>query len=358
MVDEQTPNGGNFIALLLAGLGAVTAPEGKRLEAAITFAAIPTIVKMQRAEKERQRQAQLEQVDFARLQAEIQSNFESIKLMWSSPATPSAKALPSPDPGILEAGNWLKLIKHPSVVLILGGRGKGKSALGYRLLEYLRWTAKVYVVGLPGEARKLLPEWIGMAACLEDVPLKAIVLVDEAYMPYHARASMAVESRGMSQLLNLSRQREQTLIFVTQEARSVDRSIASSANVVVFKDLGVLQLKFDRREFSDWAIQARERFATVKGDKRQWSFVCVPDTGFGGLVQNTLPTFWKEKLSHIFASGGEPIARAAKKTPLSQRIEKAKELSRQGLSQGDISKLMGVARPTVGNWLRDYPYKA
>jgi DNA-binding CsgD family transcriptional regulator len=266
--------------------------------------------------------------------------------------------LPAPDPLTTEAGKWLNLIKHPCVVLILGGRGKGKSALGYRLLEYLRWgAAKVYAVGLPSEARKLLPEWIGVAASLEDVPGKSIVLVDEAYVPYHARAGTTVGAKTMSRDGNLSRQREQTIIFVTQEARQIDKNIASSADVVVFKEVSMLQLKFDRRELNDLAIQARAAFATIKGDKRQWSFVCVLDTGFAGLVQNTLPTFWKEKLSHVFAAGGEAIAMAPKKTPLSQRIEKAKELALQGLSQGEIAKLMGVSRPTVGNWLKSYPYK-
>jgi hypothetical protein len=277
-------------------------------------------------------------------------------------AIPSLTVLPapkpSPDPEILEAGNWLKRIKHPSVVLILGKRGGGKSALGYRLLEHLRWTAKVYVIGLPKEARALLPDWIGMAASLEDVPAKSIVLVDEAYLPYHSRASMATGARTMSQLINLSRQREQTLIFVSQEARQVDRNIASSANVIIFKDLGLLQLKFDRPELNDWAIQAREKFATVKGDKRQWSFVCAPDAGFVDLVSNSLPSFWREKLSRIFAAAGEPVARAPKKMPRSQRIERARELSRQGFSQGQIAKLLGVSKPTVKNYLEDYPYKA
>jgi hypothetical protein len=178
-----------------------------------------------------------------------------------------------PDAQTVEAGNWLKLIHHPSVIVVLGGRGKGKSALGYRLLEYLRWTASPYVVGLPENARKLLPDWVGMAAGLEDVPPKAIVLVDESYMPYHARSSMGADAKAMSQLVNLSRQREQTLIFVSQEARQVDRNIASSANVVIFKDLGILQLEFDRRELNKIAVQAKQAFAGINGNKRAWSYI-------------------------------------------------------------------------------------
>ncbi len=113
----------------------------------------------------------------------------------------SQAAKPSPDHQTIEASKWLRLVQHPSIVIILGKRGSGKSVLGYRLLELLRWAASPYVIGLPKEARKYLPDWIGMSATLEDVPPKSIVLIDEAYIPYHARSSMATEAKTMSQCM-------------------------------------------------------------------------------------------------------------------------------------------------------------
>ncbi|MBA7608854.1 hypothetical protein ES703_16038 [subsurface metagenome] len=281
----------------------------------------------------------------------------NLTLTESSLTSPVTETKPTPDPQIVETGNWLRLIPHPSIVIILGGRGKGKSALGYRLLEHFRWTATPYVVGLPQDARKYLPDWIGMAATLEEVPPGAIILVDEGYLTYHARRSMAATSVEMSQILNLSRQRSQTLIFVTQEAKQIDRNVASSANVVIFKDLGILQLEFDRRELNKIATNAKEAFANLSGDKKRRAYVYSPDSDFMGLVENSLPTFWTPKLSHIFATRGEAIVRPPKKTPLEQRKEKAKELKRQGLSNGQIAKLMGVSKATVKNYLEDYPYK-
>ena len=56
-------------------------------------------------------------------------------------------------------------------------------------------------------------------------------------MLYHSRRSMTQANKAMSQSLNLSRQRNQTVIIVSQEARQVDKNIASSASVVVFKEL-------------------------------------------------------------------------------------------------------------------------
>ena len=127
---------------------------------------------------------------------------------------------------------WRRFIVHPSVVLILGKRGIGKTALGYRLLELFRYGPRPYVVGVPASAQKDLPDWIGIAPSLEEVPPNSIALVDEAYLAYHARGSMATQSKAMSQNINLSRQREQTIIFVSQEARQVDKNIASSAKTL------------------------------------------------------------------------------------------------------------------------------
>ena len=76
-----------------------------------------------------------------------------------------------------------------------------------------------------------------------------------------------------------------------------------------------------------------------------------------GLAENSLPTFWCEKLSHSFAIGGEIKAGPPNKDSLNQRIEKAKELKLQGLSLGRIAKLMGITPPTIKNYLDDYSYK-
>ena len=42
---------------------------------------------------------------------------------------------------------WLEMIPDPSVVVILGRRGSGKSALGHRLLELFRYRSLPFVLG-------------------------------------------------------------------------------------------------------------------------------------------------------------------------------------------------------------------
>ena len=110
-----------------------------------------------------------------------------------------------PVPASEPDAKWRNIISPPALVLILGKRGSGKSALAYRLLELFRYRLTPYVVGVTSQARRLLPDWIGIVPDLESLPFDSIALVDEAYLPYHARRSMAEASTSMSQVLNLSR---------------------------------------------------------------------------------------------------------------------------------------------------------
>jgi len=73
---------------------------------------------------------------------------------------------------------WRRVILPPAIVLILGKRGSGKSALAYRLLELFRYQLCPYVVGVPSKANSLLPEWMGTCPSLEDLPDDSIALVD------------------------------------------------------------------------------------------------------------------------------------------------------------------------------------
>ncbi len=76
----------------------------------------------------------------------------------------------------------------------------------------------------------------------------------------------------MSKQLNLSRQSNQTLLFVGQEARQVDRNIASSAWLLILKDLGMLQPEFDRPELKKVVGQARDAMSMHRVDNRKRQF--------------------------------------------------------------------------------------
>jgi len=253
---------------------------------------------------------------------------------------------------------WLDVIKHPSIVLVFGGRGTGKSAVSYRILEDFRYSLLPCVVGFPEKSKGLLPDWIGIEQRLEDVPSKSIIIVDEAYISHHARDWQKTGNRDICRLLNLSRQQDKTIVFIAQLGRQLDIDIVSSADVLVLKDPGMLQPKFDRPEFRDILLEAKQAFQSVKGDIRRWNYVYSQNTNFTGLIENDLPTFWSTMLSKAYANLGEmALQKLPKNMTDKEKMQKATELYAKGWSQSKIAEYFGVAKSTVFNWIHDYPYR-
>lgn len=258
----------------------------------------------------------------------------------------------------LELGRWLNIIKHPCVIIVIGSRGSGKSAMGYKILEYLKWTARPYVVGIPQKAQKLLPDWIGSVPSLEDAPPDSVSLMDEAYMALHSRSSTSQYARKISNLINLSRQRGQTLVFITQEARQVDLNIASSANVIIVKNPGILQVEFERIQFRKILAEAQKMFNAIDKDKNKWAYVYAPMSSFAGMMSSSLPAFWTPGLSKGYAEANlSNEVKPPKKMAREEKVKLARDLRRQTFSLGEIAKMLGVSKSTVKNYLDDYPYQ-
>ena len=277
--------------------------------------------------------------------------------------TESHEAQPAPlipviQPIVPPDARWKELVLHPSTVAILGRRGAGKSATAYRLLELLRDRAAPCVVG-PESLKRLLPEWVGVVATLEEAPFNSVVLVDEAYLLFHARASSSARGRTIGSAINLSRQRNQTLIFVVQEAKQLDVNIVSQLDTIVIKELSELSVEFERREFKAFTTQARLAFLTVVGDKRRWSWIRSDRAGFTGLLSNELPSFWRPSLSRAFAevdrtatppvSQSRPPGRTSgTRTPTDELAAKLKHMHDvERLSYGEIARRTGLPKSTV-----------
>lgn len=259
---------------------------------------------------------------------------------------------------IKEHDLWSDAIKHPAIIVIFGGRGSGKTATGYSIIEDFRYSLTPYVVGFPENSKSLLPGWMGIEQKLEDVPSGSISLVDEAYLWHHARDWRKADNRDICRLLNLSRQQKKTIVFIAQIGRQLDIDIVSSADVLIIKNPGMLQPKFDRPELRDILNDARQAFKTVKGDIRRWSYVCSQRTNFAGLLEDDLPTFWNNKLSEAYSHSGDI---ASPKLPKSltdeEKKQKAGELHQAGWSLSRIASYFGVSKGTVFNWIHDYPYR-
>lgn len=194
----------------------------------------------------------------------------------------------------------------PSLLLALGARGSGKTALGFRMLELFEHHAsQKYVVGLPKAAQALLPNWIKHIDSLLTLPDNAVALVDEAHLNLGANLG-TTDRRELASMLALSRQRNQTVILVSQQARTISREIVAAADVLLIKNMRNNQISFERPELAEVLTKARAKLQTVLGDRRPFTYFYALDDGLHHRLKSEIPGFWSEPLSRSYSAHTPP----------------------------------------------------
>ncbi|MCK4926616.1 hypothetical protein KAS10_04545, partial [Candidatus Aerophobetes bacterium] len=211
---------------------------------------------------------------------------EDVSLARSGSTTPQQRSTPPrarQDMAYSRVFLWLKILSRYPVILILGAKGIGKSCLAFWLLEIMRYRGPCYVYRLPEEGKRLIPPWLGIVQEIDDAPAGSTVLVDEAYLSFFSRDSQSGANKEITRIVNLSRQKKLTLIFVAHESRHLEKNILSGIDTLILKKPAPLQIGLDRSFLKPYLLKAQKAFegkneATCKG----LSYVCFSPSGFEG----------------------------------------------------------------------------
>ncbi|MDD5510661.1 MAG: hypothetical protein PHI12_07625 [Dehalococcoidales bacterium] len=203
-----------------------------------------------------------------------------------------------------------KEIPFPGTVVIMGDRRKGKTGLAFEIMDYLHSKRD-----LPGclflpfqlekPKRRLLPSWISVVTSLKDLPKKAVIVVDEASQTAHARRTQSGEAVTLDNLIGVSGQREQLIIFIAHHSSKLDRNVVMEAQRVIWKEPTQAHAMFERSEMQMFTRRAIEVFANIPTDRQKLRSGYVMDTSRlrFGLLTNNLPSWWCDELSRIFENG-------------------------------------------------------
>lgn len=183
-----------------------------------------------------------------------------------------------------------------TIGIILGARGKGKTALGMRLLENIHTKSKRKCVAI-GFKEESLPHWITPVTNTEEIANGALVLIDEGGIVFSSRKAMTDANNLLSSLLLIARHKDLSIIFISQNSANLDVNAIRQADYLLLKPSSLLQKDFERKKIQSIYSELAEEFERHK-DIQGISYIY--SDSFRGFVTNDLPTFWSEGISKSF----------------------------------------------------------
>ncbi|MDD5337585.1 MAG: hypothetical protein PHS02_03825 [Candidatus ainarchaeum sp.] len=186
-----------------------------------------------------------------------------------------------------------------AIGLVLGARGSGKSALGMRVAENMRakTSQPIYAMGFE---KKALPLWITHVQSLAEVKNRSFLLVDEGGIAFSSRNSMSGLNRLLSELLLISRHKDISVLFITQNSANIEVNTLRQVDYLLLKTPSLLQLDFERKKIKEIYEKAKDGF---ERHKYVQGLVFIYSDAFTGFASNPLPSFWSESLSKSYKKG-------------------------------------------------------
>jgi hypothetical protein len=217
-----------------------------------------------------------------------------------------AKALLSPPAKVTMASQ----IPFPGVILIMGKRRWGKTGLAHKIAEDAHnrkgLVAALHLPGITADIRKQVqkrvPPWMTVVSHRKDWPQKAVIIYDEAAQSAHARRSQSGDAVELDNLISISGQREQTIVFISHHSRKLDLNIVHEVDRIFWKSPTYAHAMFERDELSDFTYRAYEFFKRINGDvNKKKATYCVDFHNFTfTYFVNGLATWWSDDLSKVF----------------------------------------------------------
>jgi len=217
----------------------------------------------------------------------------------------------------------LKFIPYPGVILLMGERGMGKSVeahwIGAALHKAHDIPAVLHLPNIPDKLRKrinsMLPPWMRVVTRREDWPHGGVVIYDEAAQSAHARRTQSKDAVALDNLISISRQRQQTIIFISHHSRKLDPNVVHEVDQIHWKQPTYAHQLFERDEIADFSMKAFDFFVALREGapwrecservkrkvKSTTLALDMQDFKFATFT-NGLPDYWNEDLSCIFQS--------------------------------------------------------
>ncbi|RLE39600.1 hypothetical protein DRJ17_00180 [Candidatus Woesearchaeota archaeon] len=193
-----------------------------------------------------------------------------------------------------------KLYRSDSKIgIILGARGKGKSAIGMKLLENFKAKTNKNIYALGFKTDKI-PNWITSIKnfdIIDDIARNSVLLIDEGGITFSSRDTMSNINKLLSKVLLVARHKDLSVIFISQNSSNIDVNAIRQADFLLLKPNSLLQKDLERNIVKKIYEDASSDFDALKSEP---GLVYIYADVYRGFVSNPLPSFWSKELSKSF----------------------------------------------------------
>ena len=187
---------------------------------------------------------------------------------------------------------FIKLLSTKSMIMtILGKRGSGKSALGFRLLEDLKGLTLKHLCTVAFPEKTPFKNYDN----IDNVPSNSICLIDEGSMKFDARRSMSKENVNMSSILKIARHNDISVILVTQNSADIEVRVLRMSDILFLKEPSLMQVYFERSIIKKLYAFISPIFMNKDTDHTPYYYIFSDK--LQGLFKASLPSFWTEEIS-------------------------------------------------------------
>lgn len=184
--------------------------------------------------------------------------------------------------------------KAGNVTVMIGAKGKGKTATVFWMIEYLlKRKVQVYWYGYSKAIMRIYPQVI-QTFDIKKVK-NGILFVDEAAVFTSARNAMTTEQKEKVAHIFTCRHSDYSVVYVSQTFR-IDITILNTMDVLWFKPF--FNMDFDREEAQDKFSKTYEYLRPVM-ECENLVINCQENNAW--FFENDLPRRWCEELSKPFA---------------------------------------------------------
>jgi len=203
-------------------------------------------------------------------------------------------------------------LRYPGVIMIMGDIRSGKTALAHEIANEMhrrRNLPAIIHVPMMDERRrkqiqKLVPSWMKVVNLRSQWAQRSVVIYDEAAQSAHARRSQSGNAVQLDELLAISGQREQLIIFISHYSRKLDLNVCTSIHRIIWKKPTYAHQLWERDEMADFTMKAFDFFKGLRESMKKKACLVLDMDNFGfSQCTNKLPPWWSDDLSRLFKDG-------------------------------------------------------